>query len=882
MAPPSDPSAISLEKGYTPEEAELIEKLEHVVKATPQAHTLKETKLEEIPTTVEFGPEEKTQLFSLNGAPIFSPENTPERYKILQTLGSGGMGVVQLAYDCWLGREVALKRIPAFEKQTQRFSKKQTMLWRLHQEACITSFLEHPNIVPLYDLQKTASGEIQFTMRKVDGKTLRQLFQEKNQEKIELEENDFLLIFLKICEAIAYAHARGVIHRDLKPENIMVGTFGQVYVMDWGIAKRESDPRSPSTEDPEKINTLMNQTIGGLGTPGYMPPEQQENASLASFQSDIFSLGRILKDYFTGLSPQEELKKQIEDDTKKRKFLAFDPNLDPKTYFNPQIPQEIQHVIQNAIQEKKEHRYPTISAMMTDLEQYQQKQNRWEEAYQKAKDALEASEKKSLSTKLERAEKTQHLLRALNYLDSALILKKNKTLEELKHQTSLELIQIFCQNQDFSFAQYLVKELQLLSVLTLEEKQQIHQQVENQRTQQMREHLKTFEFWEKKFRTQKQTEHEREDAIFEISKMPEDEIFQKLLQILEEGLRYFLREDRYLVKECEFYKVMVTILGRLENPQAVAPFLSALTEMCEKLSNKDSTQQSLHAIQYMITLARALGYTKVQGTAQALQAIRQKVGHGLFRTQTRSIYDKLALLEGMESDPETAEDFIERGWRKYRQRDLEGAIQDYDQAILLDPRNDEAYRKRGTAKKAKHELSGAIEDYTQAILLNPKESQSYTQRAETRMYERDFQVAIQDCTWAIELNAEDVYAYYYRGNAKKELGDLEGAILDYSKALALNPQLAVVYNRRGLAKNEQEFWDEAIEDYTQALLLNKEDVYAYLNRGNARHAKGDFLGALEDLRSFLYYAPESHSQFQTATQLMQQIQNQLNEPKNCN
>ncbi|MEK7485011.1 MAG: serine/threonine-protein kinase [Planctomycetota bacterium] len=173
-----------------------------------------------------------------NQTPIFPQE---KRYEVRKILGEGGMGVIRLVYDHFLGREVAQKQIKLKSNASGSFSERQKqMFWRLNQEASITAMLEHPNIVPLYEIQQKASGEIQFTMRRIEGRSLRDVIQKmrKGEEKYD---NGFLLsVFLKICDAIAYAHSRGVLHRDLKPENIMVGEFGEVYVMDWGIAKHIS------------------------------------------------------------------------------------------------------------------------------------------------------------------------------------------------------------------------------------------------------------------------------------------------------------------------------------------------------------------------------------------------------------------------------------------------------------------------------------------------------------------------------------------------------------------------------------------------------------------------------------------------------------------
>ncbi|MEK7486140.1 MAG: serine/threonine-protein kinase, partial [Planctomycetota bacterium] len=213
---------------------------------------------------------------SASTQPLFFDFERSNRYRVIETLGEGGMGVVERVQDTLLDREVAWKKIK--QKESNLLSKRERLrLWRLNQEAKITAILEHPNIVPLYDMRTFPSGETYFIMRKVEGETLSSLLQ-KNKASVKkgkpiLGEPQLFPIFFKICDAVAYAHSRGIVHRDLKPDNIMVGKFGEVYVMDWGIAKRFLEAPTQTGEVPIDSGALH--TIGGLGTPGYMAPEQK-------------------------------------------------------------------------------------------------------------------------------------------------------------------------------------------------------------------------------------------------------------------------------------------------------------------------------------------------------------------------------------------------------------------------------------------------------------------------------------------------------------------------------------------------------------------------------------------------------------------------------
>src|SRR3954453_20709958 len=220
---------------------------------------------------------------------------TPAHLVIYPELGRGGMGRIHPATDRKLLRHGALKRLD------RELAKEPMHREGFIAEAQITGQLEHANIVPVHELSVTPAGVPYFTMKLVQGvgfdKWLRDPFRQPGATE-RLEEG--LEIFLKVCEAIAYAHHRGVIHRDLKPENIMVASFGQVYMMDWGLARlTKARPASGSRSQME--------APGPVGTPPYMAPEQARgNPADMDERSDIFGLGAILYEIVSGKLPYGE------------------------------------------------------------------------------------------------------------------------------------------------------------------------------------------------------------------------------------------------------------------------------------------------------------------------------------------------------------------------------------------------------------------------------------------------------------------------------------------------------------------------------------------------------------------------------------------------
>jgi len=238
------------------------------------------------------------------------PDTTGTRYRILERVGAGGMGAVYLAEDSVLARRVALKILDLPDSHGE-------LAQRLLREAHILAGLEHPGIVPVHDAGSLADGRAFYAMKFVEGGRLDSLVSASLVNPPPLPER--LRIFERICDAVAFAHAHSVLHRDLKPENVMVGPFGEVLVMDWGVAKilesardpgaatappDDSEPHSPSPTPPASAVRTAHGAV--LGTRGYMSPEQARgDVEHLDPRSDVFSLGALLHFLLAGRSPDE-------------------------------------------------------------------------------------------------------------------------------------------------------------------------------------------------------------------------------------------------------------------------------------------------------------------------------------------------------------------------------------------------------------------------------------------------------------------------------------------------------------------------------------------------------------------------------------------------
>jgi eukaryotic-like serine/threonine-protein kinase len=278
------------------------------------------------------------------------PEIADGRYTIVRPIGRGGMGTVYVARDEQLGREVALKvsNAPSSGSGLDR---------RLRREARVLATLDHPGIAPVHDAGTLADGRLFYVMKLVRGTTLDRHVHERSTEREPLTEAERLGVFERVAETVAFAHAHGIVHRDLKPSNVMVGPFGEVLVLDWGVARVLADASETPVPDTAVMDSAVTHaTRAGtmIGTPGFMAPEQIDgDTTRVGPATDVYALGALLFWMLTGITLSAE--------------LASAPDRELRDH---RVPRRLRAIVMRCLASRPEDRYAHAGEVADDVARY--------------------------------------------------------------------------------------------------------------------------------------------------------------------------------------------------------------------------------------------------------------------------------------------------------------------------------------------------------------------------------------------------------------------------------------------------------------------------------------------------------------------------------
>jgi serine/threonine-protein kinase len=283
------------------------------------------------------------------------------RYTDFKPLAKGGTATLRTCRDKSLGRTVVMKTLhPHLANHPYQQA-------RFLREARVTAQLQHPSTVPVYDLGRDMEGHLYFTMKKVVGDTLRDIIERQAAGDVEYLERynleRMLGLLIQTCNGLAYAHAHGVVHRDVKPENILVGSFGEVIILDWGVAKVWAMDHGEERTHQHEVLTDVNQRPG---TPLYMSPEQVRGGGDIDARTDVYSIGAVL---YEALTLQEPLRGARISET-------FDMIINsapvPPRLRAPErhIPPELSTIAMKALEKSPDRRYENMLQLIDELHQF--------------------------------------------------------------------------------------------------------------------------------------------------------------------------------------------------------------------------------------------------------------------------------------------------------------------------------------------------------------------------------------------------------------------------------------------------------------------------------------------------------------------------------
>ena len=785
-------------------------------------------------------------------------------FETLEKVGEGGMGTVYRILDKRLGREAALKLLILPENEDHEDVARERFL----REAEITARLDHPAIPPVYEAGMTSDGQLYMLMRLIRGETLSEKIRAVH-EGGEGTVRDLLEILVKVGEAVAYAHEQGVIHRDLKPSNIMVGGFGEVMVMDWGIAK---DVKNKSREALILKSVLSNDEMsragltgegGVLGTLGYMSPEQLEGKAIGG-ESDVFSLGLILVESLTG-------KRAIEGRTVVEIVAETLSGNITGLKTRPSAVRELNWICRQAVELDSERR-SSSGAFVEQLKSYLAGEETrgypysvWERGGRFVR--RNAGVLTSLSLLL-------FLLMSFGNLWLNLENERERSKRvELEGRLGVREEKKRRENAE-KRAQESVEKLSVESAKARDAKRVLTLFSE------LRSDIDRgapFELIEKKLNEALRIDQRSKGSLLTAARLLREAgrikdstalleevveryppAYQALFQLSD--IQLMQTEDASLFAST-FVKIIEESRKRGEVNEytlfAEGSFAQDKGDLDEALKKYNKILEHSSAFGPMYC-NRGLIYQGRGLVEEALadynKAIEINKNDGRARNNRATLYKargqfKEALKDynvALKAYPNYAAAYANRGRLLQAMNETVTAMADFDRAIQLNPRYAMAYVSRGSLKVSLDNNRGGLEDFQVALRLKPRLAEAFYHRGKLFQKEKRIQESMADYNRAIEFKANYSSAYNNRGLLWLNLKRYEKSLADYNQAIKCNPKNEKAYFNRGLLWQTQGQIQKGIDDYSQAITLNERYGMAYNNRGVLWHRLGQYQKAIQD------------------------------------
>jgi serine/threonine-protein kinase len=783
-------------------------------------------------------------------------------------IARGGMGVVLRGHDPELGRDLAVKVILPAHRDNPNAVR------RFVGEARLSGQLQHPGIVPVYDVGRLADGRPFFAMKLIQGRTLAELLAERPDPGHDLPR--FLRYFEAVCQAVGYAHARGVIHRDLKPINVMVGAFGEVQVMDWGMAKRLEEAHEESHEQgppalasPSSTPLPAALTCPGavVGTPGYLAPEQARGRS-GDPRTDVFGLGAILCEILTGAPPFRE------GGTLDLLYQAREGDLGDATDRLDRAGADLEMVrlAKDCLQTEPAGRPADGSAVAARLAVYlagvQERLRRAEVGQARAETRAQGERtRRRLAVGLAAA-----CLAVVALGGGALLLVHSRQADQAREQARRQ------QAAESALARAADLRQQGRwpeALAVLEQARQRLDERDGPIDREVRRAVADLELVERleKVRLRAATVTGGSFAKARADREYESEFCSAGLGGPDEPAEAVAERVRSsgvhaaLVAALDAWAMTTEDPRRRDWAQAVARGADPGDDWGRRLRASWADPAALEALAREAPIDRVSPHL-LAALANALVSSRREAVPFLRKAQLRYPGDFwLAFLlalrlheEGQLPEaagfyraalsirPDATAVLVDLGNALQALNKPDEACDCYRRAIELDPKEAMPHNNLGNALRAVGQLDEAIAYYREAVELDPKNAMFYYNLGLALKARGKVEEAVECYRKAFELDPKDANDYTDLGLAFKATGKVEEAIACYRKAIELDPKDAKAYTSLGNALKAIGKVEEAVAFCRKAIAIAPNFAEAHCNLGQALKAHGDFAEALELLR----------------------------------
>jgi tetratricopeptide (TPR) repeat protein/tRNA A-37 threonylcarbamoyl transferase component Bud32 len=763
------------------------------------------------------------------------------RFQILGPHAKGGLGEVFVAEDRELHRQVALKEIQR-EWADDPHSRGRFLL-----EAEITGGLEHPGIVPVYGLGQYADGRPFYAMRFVQGDNLQQAIRRfheaekpgRDPGERSLAFRELLGRYVDVCQAVAYAHSRGVLHRDLKPGNVMLGKYGETLVVDWGLAKAvgRAEPEPDNSEETLRPSSgsavAVTQAGTALGTPAYMSPEQAAGRlDLLGPASDIYSLGATLYAVLTGLVPfpgrdQDDLLQRVQ-----RGEVV------PPRRVQPSVPAALEAVCLKAMALRPQDRYVTALALAADVEHWLADEpvsayreplvvraGRWMRRHKPAVAAVVAAGLVAL------------------LLGGAGLFWAQRQAERREQAVDAALGKAADMQRQARWA----------------EARAVLEQAESRLGDGGPEDLR------------RRLGQARRDLDL-VARL--DAIRLKRATWVEGGFDSATADRDYAAA---FQEEGLGAVG--EDPGEVAARVRGSAVRAELVAALDDWACCLGRrrarVAWVLAVARGADPDPWRDRVRHLKVwnSKRKLGRLARGAKAREGPPRFLGVLGMRlqwlggeaeavlraAQARRPGDFwvnFELGYALEEKKQAGEAVGYYRAALAVRPSTFAVHINLGIALADQGKLAGAVEEYRRAIAVDPNLALGHNNLGNALKALGKRVEAIKEYRRAIALDLKDAPAHFNLGEALQDQGKLAAAVKAYHRAIALNPKLAQAHSELGLALQKQGQLAEAIKAYRRAIALDPKDAPAHTNLGLALKAQGKLAEAVKEHRRAIALNPK--------------------------